>query len=148
MTSLDEPLAAEATEFVPVLPATRSGRLEELLARLSERLNPILVKEARQALHSRQFITTFLFMLAAAWCWSILGLTLMGPGIGCSTDGPAMFSIYHLILAFPLLIVANVRRVSIAVVGAPGPHLRVGLDHHAHRSGKSSAASCAASSCK
>jgi hypothetical protein len=85
---------------------TRWDRLEALLARISEHLNPILVKEARQALRSRQFILTFFVMLSAGWFWSVLGLALMGPAVYYSTDGPSMFYVYYLILAFPLLVIA------------------------------------------
>jgi hypothetical protein len=107
MTSLDEPLSgAHLSEFVSVLPNTRWDRFEALLARASELLNPILVKEARQALRSKQFIVTFFLMLAAGWVWSILGLASIGPDVYYSAEGPQMFYVYHLILAFPLLVVA------------------------------------------
>jgi hypothetical protein len=35
------------------------SRLEDILERIGDRLNPILVKEARQSMKSRQFIVTF-----------------------------------------------------------------------------------------
>ncbi len=107
MTSLDESLAeGQRLDLVPVLPATRWDRFEDLLSRLSDRLNPILVKEARQSLRSRQFTGTFFLMLAAGWAWSILGLALLGPDVAYSADGPSMFYAYYVVLAFPLLIVA------------------------------------------
>ena len=37
------------------------------LERLGDRFNPIVVKEVRQALKSRQFVLTFLLLLLAAW---------------------------------------------------------------------------------
>ena len=49
-------------------PSTRWRRFESLLDRASDRLNPILVKEARQAMKSRQFVITFALVLAGAWC--------------------------------------------------------------------------------
>lgn len=107
MTTLDESLGrVEGADLVGVLPDGRWEKLEALLSRLSERLNPILVKEARQALRSKQFISTFFLMLAAGWGWSILGLAMMGPGAYYSADGVSMFYTYYLILAFPLLVVA------------------------------------------
>jgi hypothetical protein len=107
MTTLNEPLTrATPGELVEVLPLSRWDRFESLLGRISERLNPILVKEARQALKSRQFTTTFFLMLAAGWAWSILGLASLGPAVQYSADGPSMFYVYFLILAFPLLIVS------------------------------------------
>ena len=41
--------------------------IETRLAALAERANPILVKETRQALKSRQFVVTFLIVLVACW---------------------------------------------------------------------------------
>jgi hypothetical protein len=105
MTAIDAIGESRPEELAPST-STRWDRFEALLARLSEHLNPILVKEARQALRSRQFITTFFLMLSAGWFWSLLGLALMGPAVYYSTDGPSMFYVYHLILAFPLLVIA------------------------------------------
>lgn len=106
MSSLQEPLAdAQPAEVGAAVPPTPWERFEALLARLSDRLNPILVKEARQALRSRQFTTTFMLMLAAGWAWSILGLALLGPAAYYNAEGPAMFFVYYVILAAPLLIV-------------------------------------------
>lgn len=81
------------------------GRIDRLIESLGERLNPILVKEARQALKSRQFVLTFGLLLTAGWVWSWLGLALMGPEVHQGTSGPTMFSGYFVILAFPLLVV-------------------------------------------
>ena len=40
---------------------------------VTDRLNPILVKETRQALKSRQFIITFMLLLTVAWLISVFG---------------------------------------------------------------------------
>jgi hypothetical protein len=107
MTLIERPpSASDATQLVPVLPDTRWDRVEALLERASDRLNPILVKEARQALRSRQFIITFFLMLAAGWVWSILGLASIGPAVYYAAEGPQMLFVYHMILSFPLLVVA------------------------------------------
>jgi hypothetical protein len=106
MTSLDDAIpAAMEAKLVAAPAATRWDQLEALLTRLSERLNPILVKEARQALRSRQFTTTFFLTLIAGWAWSFLGLAYIGPAAYYSADGPTMFYGYHVILALPLLVV-------------------------------------------
>jgi hypothetical protein len=105
MSSLDEPIAAADRAQMAIVLPTRWERFETRLALLSDRLNPILVKEARQALRSRQFTTTFLMMLAGGWAWSILGLALLGPAAYYNAEGPAMFFVYYVILAAPLLIV-------------------------------------------
>ena len=42
------------------------------IERGSDWLNPILVKETRQSLKSRQFVATFLLMLVASWLVAVL----------------------------------------------------------------------------
>jgi hypothetical protein len=106
MTSLGEPLVAQLVDPAPTAVASRWTRLDALLIRGSERLNPILVKEARQALRSKQFTVTFFLMLLAGWVWSVVGLASIGPAAYYAAEGPQMFYIYHLILAFPVLVVA------------------------------------------
>jgi hypothetical protein len=51
------------------------------LERLGDRFNPIVVKEVRQALKSRQFVGTFLLLLLAAWAGSIFGVSYLGESI-------------------------------------------------------------------
>jgi hypothetical protein len=51
------------------------------LERLGDRFNPIVVKEVRQALKSRQFVITFLLLLLAAWAGSIFGVSYLGESI-------------------------------------------------------------------
>ena len=72
---------------------------------LGDRLNPILVKEARQALKSRQFMATFGLLLICGWVWSILGLAILGPEAAYGARGPSMFAGYYVILAFPLMVI-------------------------------------------
>ena len=83
------------------------GRFEAWLERVVDRLNPILVKECRQALKSRQFTITFALVLVCCWIWSIYGVITVGPGVQFSTGvaGIRMFAGYFAILAFPLLVV-------------------------------------------
>jgi len=94
-----EPVAAELV---------REGWLREVERRCSkliDRLNPILVKETRQALKSRQFVITFGLLLICCWAWSILGLWVMGPEVSYGVRGSEMLLGYYVILAFPLLVV-------------------------------------------
>lgn len=91
-----------------IVDAEREGRLaaaERWLGRLGEHLNPILVKETRQALKSRQFALTFALLLIFGWAWSIFGLWLMGPEVSYGVKGPEMLLGYYIILAFPLVVV-------------------------------------------
>jgi len=66
---------------------------------LGEQLNPILVKETRQALKSRQFLLTFGLLLIAAWGWSLIGLVMMEVDGGYGQAGPGMFMGYYCIMA-------------------------------------------------
>jgi hypothetical protein len=84
---------------------TRWDRLESLLDRLSDRVNPILIKEARQAMKSRQFVITFTLLLVCAWGWSFLGVALLSPGIYYAPGGREMLIGYYYVLAFPLLVI-------------------------------------------
>jgi hypothetical protein len=79
--------------------------VERTLVRLGDRLNPILVKETRQALKSRQFLLTFTLVLFLAWGWSILGIALIGPGASVGAYGGEMFLGYFIILALPLIVI-------------------------------------------
>jgi len=94
------PIVAEA------VPLTRWDRVDELLGRLSEWLNPILVKETRQALKSRQFAVTFTLVLLCAWIWSWFGMAIMiGPGVRYAAEGMTMFNGYYVILSFAVLVI-------------------------------------------
>ncbi|MEX2142578.1 MAG: hypothetical protein WD894_25215 [Pirellulales bacterium] len=86
-------------------PPTWLTRFDERLEKIGEWLNPILVKECRQALKSKQFVITFALVLLCAWLWSIAGIAILGPGVYYSFDGPEMFFGYYMILAFPLLVI-------------------------------------------
>lgn len=71
-----------------------------------ELLNPILVKEVRQALKSRQFEVSFGLTLLAAVCWTLLYMSVSVPRIfyvpGGGTD---LLRGYAFILLVPLLII-------------------------------------------
>ncbi|MCO6455990.1 MAG: hypothetical protein J5I93_11890 [Pirellulaceae bacterium] len=108
MTALDAPLAGKSPADAPT--DSYWLRLERTLERASERLNPILVKEARQALKSRQFVVTFSLLLCFGWGWTVLGILLlcleMGlTGVAYAPSGRFMLIGYYIVLAIPLLIV-------------------------------------------
>ena len=44
------------------------------LENVSDWANPILVKETRQSLKSRQFVVTFMLLLIVSWLVSVLGV--------------------------------------------------------------------------
>jgi hypothetical protein len=78
--------------------------LEGHLHRLGDHLNPILVKESRQALKSRQFLFTFFTLLIASWFTSIMGLAYLGVETELRSDGPVLFVWYIAALAAALLL--------------------------------------------
>ena len=78
---------------------------DRLTDRLSDWFSPILVKETRQALKSRQFFWTFFLLLAAIAVWTMIGLTFNNQSRGISNAGPTLLTGYWAILGFPLGIV-------------------------------------------
>lgn len=71
----------------------------------SDWLNPILIKETRQSLKSRQFIATFLLMLVASWAISMFGMLLAGPGVEYRSSGKGFFYCYYFVLAIAIYVV-------------------------------------------
>ncbi|RCS54315.1 hypothetical protein DTL42_03995 [Bremerella cremea] len=80
-------------------------KIDERLESLGEYLNPILVKETRQSLKSRQFAITFGLVLITSWIWSVMAIYLRYPGILYSPDGPFLLVGYLDILLFPLVVI-------------------------------------------
>lgn len=80
-------------------------RANAWLENLSDRLNPILVKETRQALKSRQFIVTFLLMLIAAWLISVFGTLAAGDSLEFGSAGRGLFTSYFVVLALAIFVV-------------------------------------------
>jgi len=104
MTTIDA-AAKEPAEGQATAAARAWAAVERVLVVLGDRLNPILVKETRQALKSRQFVVTFALLLLCGWLWSIGGVAMIGPDIQYTASGPPMFYGYYLILSFPLLVI-------------------------------------------
>ncbi|MBI3462847.1 MAG: ABC transporter permease, partial [Planctomycetes bacterium] len=79
--------------------------LETWLEPLGDRINPILVKETRQALKSRQFLVTFLLLLVASLLVSFGGVAIVGPDLGYRSAGVGFFIAYYAVLAFAVFVV-------------------------------------------
>ncbi len=80
-------------------------RLSVLAERLTDRMNPILVKEVRQALKSRQFVVTFMLLLVIAWLVSA-GAAIFSPNaMEFGSAGNQLFLIYFGILAFAVIVI-------------------------------------------
>ena len=79
------------------------GFVDRISRRVAEWLNPILIKEARQSLKSRQFIITFFLMLVASCCWTVLGVVMNAPDVYYLPTGSSMIVGYYFVLAIPVL---------------------------------------------
>lgn len=89
-----------------VLPSSRFwDRIDAWMSWSSDYINPILVKETRQALKSQQFLATFGLLLLCGWLWSIFFIVIFGPGVRLGASGADVFAGYFFILCFPLLVV-------------------------------------------
>ncbi len=105
MTSVNAPWESSADSLADGARPSWWNRVEVLLERASEWLNPILVKEARQALKSQQFVITFGLLLLFSWVWTIFGVWFSSPGIFYGAAGKGMLYGYFLVLAVPLIVV-------------------------------------------
>jgi hypothetical protein len=79
--------------------------VDKIALRCGDAINPILVKETRQALKSRQFVVTFSLLLFASLAWTIAGSLLLMPQIYFVPSAPTMLTGYYLVLAVPMLLV-------------------------------------------
>ena len=79
------------------------GKIDLASRRVGEWFNPILVKEARQSLKSRQFIITFFLLLIASCVWTVLGVASNAPNVYYLPTGDSMIYGYYFVLAIPLI---------------------------------------------
>ena len=98
MTSADSMLPAEARQGSPFAetPSSRWSWFDQRISKLSEYVNPILVKEARQALKSRQFLITFSLLLIASWGVSLVFVSLTYPDVYYAPSGPWILYFYYI----------------------------------------------------
>ncbi|MBX3419361.1 MAG: hypothetical protein KF851_17280 [Pirellulaceae bacterium] len=78
--------------------------LDRVLNWLSDRSSPLLVKETRQAIKSRQFFYTFLLLLVASLAWAYIGVMLT-ISYDSDANGSNFLSGYLWILALPMMII-------------------------------------------
>lgn len=87
--------------------ATRSKvqALDAWLEYGSELLNPILIKESRQSLKSRQFVITFGLLLLCVWGWTAISVaSIQSSGVRADA-GVNVFPGYLFILVVPLMVI-------------------------------------------
>ncbi len=78
-------------------------KVDQVLDRLSDRLNPLLVKEVRQMLKGKLFLTTFSLLLLGLWVSSMLGVQVAGGHID-EQGVPALLATYLIGLQITLLV--------------------------------------------
>ena len=83
---------------------TTAGRLP-LVERFVDRMNPILVKEVRQAFKGRGFVLSFALLLFSCWMISVAGALQAGSSLEYYSWAPRFFSIYFIPLAFAIGVV-------------------------------------------
>lgn len=98
---------AAEVELEVVGPSAESlwSRIDAGLAWMSDRINPILVRETRQALKSRQFTLWFVLLLVACWVTTIGGVALVGPSIYYISAGGFLLRAYYAVLLLPLVVI-------------------------------------------
>ncbi|MEM9828071.1 MAG: hypothetical protein AAF958_15880 [Planctomycetota bacterium] len=79
------------------------GRIDQLSFRFADRLNPILVKECRQALKSRGFLIAFFLLLFATIVWSVMGIVWSAPDVYYLPSGTTLLAGYYFLMAIPIL---------------------------------------------
>lgn len=105
MSTAEESLSlSTAAESLPT-ESTTVNMIDRLIGRVGDWLNPILVKETRQALKSRQFTISFWLVLLFAAGWSFVGISLQLPHVYYLPSGANMLTGYYIILSIPLLLV-------------------------------------------
>lgn len=80
-------------------------KLDKVWTWISDHLNPIVVKEIRQSLKSRQFTISFGLTILAAVGWTIIAVSLMVPRLYYLPGGRALLLGFFFILAVPLLVI-------------------------------------------
>lgn len=78
---------------------------DDIWSRLSEWCNPILVKEVRQALKSRAFVSTFLLLLIACWVITLVGMMFSSLNLEHGNVGSGFFFAYFSALCVAVEIV-------------------------------------------
>lgn len=94
---------------------TKFERFDIWLEKQSDRLNPVLVKETRQAMKSRHFLLAFLLMLLLSWGFLAFVFMAYGEQLQWNNAGPAIFRFLYFFLNFclfmfvPYSVFANMR---------------------------------------
>ena len=89
---------SETEVLEPEPPAYGSGPIS-WMERFVDRMNPILVKEVRQAMKSRVFVITFMILILACWLVSLIGSLRVGIALEYYSYAEHFFKGYFIPLA-------------------------------------------------
>ncbi len=99
-------MSSETISLVSPAELSSTGdQLVRIADRLTDGMNPILVKEMRQALKSRQFVVTFMLLLVVAWIVSAAAAIFAPAAMEFGSAGHTLFLIYYGILAFAVIVI-------------------------------------------
>ncbi len=102
MGNLPDDQVAEFKHRISEIP---DGGWERVWLWFSERINPIVVKEVRQSLKSKQFTISFGLTLIAAVGWTLIAISLMVPRIYYMPGGLPLLAGFFCILTLPLMVI-------------------------------------------
>lgn len=102
---VDQVLQTEGASAVHRISEDPGEKWEQAWQWCCERLNPIVIKEIRQSLKSRQFTISFGLTLIAAIGWTVLAVALMVPRLYYIPGGLPLLVGFFCILALPLLVI-------------------------------------------
>ena len=80
-------------------------KLDRLIDKISDFCSSILVKETRQAVKSRQFVSTFMLLLVLVIVWTFFALSPERQGYDVDSLGSLMLCGYLIILGLPLVLI-------------------------------------------
>ncbi len=98
MTAVEHHAAGGAA---PRRPESDGGAIPEW----SDRVNPLLLKEMRQAFKSRSFVWTFFALLAGIWLWTMLVVAFSYPSIRYAPHGVPLIAGYAWLMIPALIVV-------------------------------------------
>ncbi len=108
MSTVTAASAAIATGGVPDDETTSQRwmrQIDQWAETIGDSVNPIMIKETRQALKSRQFVMTFSVLLVAAFAWTVAGSLSLMPMIYTTPSASRLLIGYYIVLAIPMLLI-------------------------------------------
>ena len=106
-TEAQVPAGDENTRAIEGLLEGRSG-VDQWMIRWGDRLSPIVVKETRQALKSKQFVWTMILLLVCTVGWTMIGIASQMPDLYFFPAGMTLLTGYICMLMVPALLIVPI----------------------------------------